>query len=97
VPRVIVTQGALTGLERCRIFLSEKNPKASVRASQSIATQFELLEITPQIGRPMVDHPEIRELVIPFGNTGYIALYRYVPSEEDVFILAFRHQKEAGY
>jgi hypothetical protein len=38
-----------------------------------------------------------RELVIPFGNSGYVALYRYEPGDDAVLILAFRHQKEAGY
>lgn len=49
------------------------------------------------MGRPLEDQPELRELVIGFGETGYVALYRYVPSEAAVFVLAFRHQKEAGY
>jgi hypothetical protein len=36
-------------------------------------------------------------LLISFGDSGYVALYRYQPQEDAVFILAFRHQKEAGY
>ena len=40
---------------------------------------------------------ELRELVIAFGDSGYVALYRYVATEEAVYVLAFRHQKEAGY
>ncbi len=56
-----------------------------------------LLETNPQIGRPLEDSPELRELVIPFGSTGYVALYRYDKSENVVFVLAFRHQREAGY
>jgi plasmid stabilization system protein ParE len=38
---------------------------------------------------------EYRELPIDFGDTGYIALYRY--EADDVTVLAVRHQKEAGY
>ena len=41
--------------------------------------------------------PELRELVISFGDSGYVALYRYEPTAEAVHVLAFRHQKEAGY
>lgn len=41
--------------------------------------------------------PELRELVIAFGDSGYVALYRYVPADSAVYVLAFRHQKEAGY
>lgn len=97
VPRVIITAGAANGLERCRRFLAEKSPQASRRAGQTIAQKFELLEITPDIGRPLEDLPELRELIIPFGSTGYVALYRHDPDSDTVYVLAFRHQKEAGY
>lgn len=97
MPRVIVTEGAAQGLERCRLFLVEKSPQASRRAGQAIAQEFKLLETTPDIGRPMEDLPELRELIIPFGSAGYVALYRHERDENAVYILAFRHQKEAGY
>ena len=37
---------------------------------------------------------ELRELVISFGKTGYVALYRFLPAPEQVRILAIRHQRE---
>ncbi len=97
MPRVIVTQGAAKGLERCRFFLSEENPKASKRAAQTIEQQFALLEMNPDIGRPLDDLPELRELIIKFGDSGYVTLYRYQAEFDTVVILAFRRQKEAGY
>ena len=97
MPRLVVTEGAVRRLELCRQFLKEKNPVASSRASEVIRQHFKSLAENPQIGRPLEDSPEIRELVIPFGSTGYVALYRYDKSENVVFILAFRHQREAGY
>lgn len=51
----------------------------------------------PEIGRPFSHQPEWRELVISFGDSGYVALYRRVPADEAIYVLAFRHQKEAGY
>lgn len=39
--------------------------------------------------------PEYRELLIDFGDSGYIALYRHVGDQ--VTVLALRHQREAGY
>lgn len=45
----------------------------------------------------MERQPELRELTIGFGAYGYVALYRYEASEEVVYLLAFRHQREAGY
>jgi plasmid stabilization system protein ParE len=97
LPRLIVTAGAARGLERCRKFLLGKNRLAAARAGEAIERQFALLESNPQIGRPDPDFPELRELVISFGDSGYVALYRYEPADDAVYLLAFRHQKEAGY
>jgi len=97
VPQVTVTEGAAQGLERYRWFLVEKNPQAAMRAGQAIKHQFTLLETEPDIGRPFDDAPELRELIIPFGDSGYVALYHFDVKTTSVYILAFRHQKEAGY
>jgi plasmid stabilization system protein ParE len=74
MPRLIVTEGAARGLERCRAFLAEKNPNALKKAAQTIGYHFSLLETEPEIGRPLGDMPE---LIIPFGESGYVALYRF--------------------
>ncbi len=95
--RVIFTEGALPGLERCRKFLEDKNPLAMKRAAQIIEQQFTLLETKPEIGRPIGDSPLFRELIIPFGDSGYAAIYRFDEDTDSVYVLAFRHQKEAGY
>lgn len=97
MPQVIVTEGAADGLERCRRFLAVKTPDAARRAGQAIERQFLLLETAPDIGRPFPEMPELRELVIAFGDSGYVALYRHEPADDAVYVLAFRHQKEAGY
>ena len=39
----------------------------------------------------------LRELVISFGRSGYLALYRFVPARREVRILAIRHQRELDY
>jgi len=70
VPRVIVTEGAAEGLERCRRFLVAKAPEAARRAALAIEQQFLLLETAPDIGRPFPEMPELRDLVIPFGESG---------------------------
>lgn len=63
----------------------------------AIRTQFALVATNPGIGRPDDEDPELRELVIAFGASGYLALYRYEPADDTVYVLAFRHQREAGY
>lgn len=95
--RVIVTEGAGQGLEHCRQFLATKNPLAAKRAGQIIERQFALLETTPDLGRPLPELPALRELIINFGDSGYVALYRHEPADDAIYVLAFRHQKEAGY
>ncbi len=68
-----------------------------MRAGLAIEHQFALLETEPEIGRPFDDLPELRELIIPFGDSGYMALYRHEVKADSVYVLAFRHQKETGY
>jgi plasmid stabilization system protein ParE len=38
-----------------------------------------------------------RELIIPFGNSGYVALYEIEPQKQRVVVLAVRHQLEDDY
>lgn len=49
------------------------------------------------MGRPSPEQPELRELVVSFGDSGYVALYHHDPDADAVYVLAVRHQKEAGY
>lgn len=97
VPRLIVTEGAALGLARCRGFLESKNPEAARRAGQEIARRLAMLETNPAIGRPFELDAMFRELVISFGDSGYVALYRHEPGDDAIYVLAFRHQREAGY
>ncbi|CAH2784379.1 MAG: Death on curing protein, Doc toxin [uncultured Paraburkholderia sp.] len=77
--------------------MAEKAPEAARRAGQTIAQHLSVLERSPEIGRPLDEYPELRERIIPFGGSGYVALYRYEQDENSVYVLAFRHQREAGY
>ena len=97
MPRVIITEGAVAGLERCRLFLADKNPHAVLKAAQSIEQKLTILETDPKIGRPLNDFPELRELIIPFGDSGYVSLYHFDENNNLVYVLAFKHQKEGGY
>jgi len=97
MPRVIITENAALGLERCRRFLAEKDRSATIKAGRAIEKQFTQLETKPESGRPVENHTDLRELIISFGNTGYVALYHHSIDKDSVLILAFRHQKEVGY
>jgi plasmid stabilization system protein ParE len=54
------------------------------------------LAITPFSFRKAAQNPAQRELIIPFGGTGYVALYEIV-STSKVVVLAVRHQREEDY
>ncbi|MDD5469113.1 MAG: type II toxin-antitoxin system RelE/ParE family toxin [Anaerolineales bacterium] len=95
--RIIITPGAVSGLERCRLFLAGKNPRAARRAADTIKKAFAMLGDHPEIGRPYAQETGLRELLIAFGDSGYVALYRHETVEDAVVIVAFRHQKEDGY
>lgn len=54
------------------------------------------LAITPYSFRKAAQSPAKRELIIPFGSAGYVALYEIV-SPSKVVVLAVRHQREEDY
>ena len=60
-----------------------------------IITALDVLAQNPLIGRPVSNGK--RELVMGRSSRGYLALYRYVPEMDIVFVLAIRSQREAGY
>ena len=60
------------------------------------ATAQHRLAITPFSFRKAAQNPAQRELMIPFGGAGYLALYEIV-SPSKVVVLAVRHQREEDY
>jgi plasmid stabilization system protein ParE len=96
--RVRLTIEALDDLKRLQAFLIEKNPEAAVRALGAIETSFELLEYSPFSCRKAWpgDRPLLREIVIPFGSAGYVALFE-IDGPGHVTVLAVRHQREEDY
>jgi plasmid stabilization system protein ParE len=95
VAQVVYSENALTNLERAFEFLLEYEPSAARNAAVAISEAVEMLARHPLIGR--VVEGEMRELVISFGRTGYIALYRFLPVANEIRILAIRHQRELDY
>ena len=86
---------ALTDLDRLFDFIAATNPAVAVNAGEVILDAVRILERHPYIGRPI--RGALRELVISYGRTGFVALYRVAPRSDRVEILAIRHQREAGY
>lgn len=66
------------------------------RALQAIQDGIGFLNTSPFACRKAGASPFVRELVIPFGSTGYVALFEIVGSDQ-VIVGAVRHQREDDY
>jgi plasmid stabilization system protein ParE len=67
------------------------------RALQAIKDGLRTLELTPFTCRKAWQgSPLLRELVIPFGAAGYVALFE-IDDAATVTVLAVRHQRESDY
>ena len=96
MPSLKWTPNALHCVRELYDFLTEKDQAAARLAISAIRKKVALLAVNPNIGRPAVDlDPEHRELLVPFGATGYVVLYH--TTSDLILVLAVRHQKEVGY
>ena len=97
MPLVRLSARAQFDISRLYSFLLEKDSNAAKRALLAIREAFIPLQQSHLIGRPVEDYLELRELVIDFGASGYLALYRFEVSLNVVTILAIKHQREDDY
>lgn len=97
------SESALADLERLHDFLLQR---ASIVEDLELAEQAlaaiqsaadDLLARTPFSFRKSGRSPAWRELVIPFGSTGYVALYEIRRAAQVVIVHAVRHQREEDY
>lgn len=91
------TPEAEDDLLRLYDFLLEKDLNAAEKALDTIKAAVELLRFSPfSCRKALPDTPFLRELVIPFGSAGYVALFE-IETGNVVSILAVRHQREDDY
>lgn len=95
MPRVSFIPAAVRDLEHLHAFLQPKSPAAARRAAAVIAEAVRGVGQHRGLGRPVEEMPLCRELLIEFGDSGYVALYRH--EGDHVIVLPLRHQREAGY
>jgi plasmid stabilization system protein ParE len=92
--KVRFTPEAELDLLRLYDFMLERDVVAAERALESVARAIELLRFSPFSCRKAgTDNPFLRELVIPFGSAGYVALFE-IESNRIVNIIGVRHQRE---
>jgi plasmid stabilization system protein ParE len=98
--RVRFTEQAEADLVRLYEFIlarDETDWAVAERALAAIRNAVRSLELSPFSYRKAVPgNPFLRELVIPFGASGFVALFE-IDDEKTVSILAVRHQREDDY
>ena len=66
------------------------------RAVQAIDNEMRVLATNPYTCRKVSSNPRERELIIPFGSSGHVALFE-ITSADEVVVSALRHQREDDY
>ena len=101
--RVRLTREAQDDLERLFDYVLEReltrpggNLAVAERALAAIRAGVETLKTSPFTCRKAGQSPFLRELLIPFGHSGYVALFEIV-DPTDVVVSAVRHQLEDDY
>lgn len=100
---VRLTPEALHDLERLFEFVIERelarvdgDLALAEEALSAIKSGLKVLERFPFTCRKAADSALLRELVIPFGAAGYVALFEVV-DRRTVVVGAVRHQREDDY
>ena len=95
--KVRFTREAENDLLRLYDFLAVKDVRAAERALEAIEAATHLLATSPYSCRKATQSdPLLREILIPFGSAGYVALFEIEPPST-VTVLAVRHQREDDY
>ncbi len=93
------TVDAKSDLNRLYEFLLEFDVQTAERAFQAIDDGLRFIRKSPFSCRKAADGahgPLLRELIIPFGASGYLALFE-IEDSHTVSILALRHQREDDF
>lgn len=94
------TDDALACLLRIYCFYADELvlPDVADKAVKAIHNSADILENTPEAGRPAEDlEPEQRELFVKFGDSGFACVYEVWKEQGFVLILAVKRQKDPGY
>jgi plasmid stabilization system protein ParE len=96
--RVRLTAEAFDDLDRLYGFLLKRDLDVAERALAAIERALALLAYSPFSCRKALlqKNPRWRELLIPFGHSGYVALFE-IDDGRTVTVTAVRHQREEDY
>ena len=92
--RIVLAPEVLDDFDRFFEHIAQFDPGTAPERIGEIVQAIGILQHSPAIGRKVKNGK--RELVIGRGTRGCVALYRYVPALDTVFVLAVQAQREAG-
>ena len=101
--KVRLTRDAEADLERLFEFLLERelshdggNLSLPTQAIAALRSGIATLKTSPFTCRKAGQSPFLRELIVPFGRSGFVALFE-IEDEGNVAVLAVRQQLEDDY
>ncbi|SOE50285.1 Plasmid stabilization system protein ParE [Burkholderia sp. OK233] len=95
--RIVLAPEVRADFDRIFDFLFEYAPESAAKRIDDIVRALDILQSSPQIGRPARGASAMRELVISNGAHGYLALYRFIAELDVVLVAAIRSQRELRY
>lgn len=101
--KVRLTRDAEADLDRLFDFVLERelardggNLALPAQALTALRAGIATLKTSPFTCRKAAQSPFLRELIVPFGRSGYVALFE-IEDGSNVTVIAVRHQLEDDY
>ncbi len=101
--QIRLTRQAEADLDRLFDFLLEREMSRDcgdlslpTQAIAALRSGLATLKTSPFTCRKAGQSPFLRELIVPFGRSGYVALFE-IEDDANVVVLAMRHQLEDDY
>ena len=93
--KMVWLRSAVKDLERLHEFVLEHNAKSARNLALKIKAAVDHLIDHPELGKPVKDLSNFRDLAILFGAGGYVLRYRL--HAETIFIVSIRHYRENDF
>jgi len=96
MPSVKYSAKAIEDLQRLHDFLATQDKNVAKRAILVVRDALNKIAVMPERFRPVEGKMYLREAIIDFGSSGYIARFRHLPNG-DITIARIKHQKEDDF
>ncbi len=91
--KLSLSREAAADLARLHDFLAPADTAVAQRAVATIVEAIDSLETFAARGRP-VDISDMRELIVPFGQSAYVVRYACLTRSDEIVVLRIWHGRE---